>query len=126
MNTDTLPSKRPYTKKRDCPSCQRPVEFWHTSGMAACAPHFYCERCSSVIWRAGDAETVARLGKNEATAVAIVATLPPCGCGGHFIAGSGPKCPHCGFLFQHQSSVADRLLDPYLILVDGATFYHEK
>jgi transposase-like protein len=126
MNADTLPSKRPHTKKRDCPSCHRSFEFWHTSGMSECAPHFYCDRCSSVIWRESDGDAVALLGKKEEAAAAIVATLPPCGCGGRFIATSGPKCPHCGFLFIHQSGVAERLLDPYLILVDGATFYHER
>lgn len=114
------------TKQRACPSCHHSFSFWHTSAMSECAPHFYCERCSNVIWRERDREAVARLGPKPETAAAIVASLPACGCGGRFSADSAPKCPACGFLFRHQHSVAYRLQDPHVILIAGATFYTES
>ena len=126
MTTSTLASKRPYTRTRECPSCRKGVEYWNTSGMSDCAPHFYCGRCSNVIWRRSDWDYVARMGKSAEVAAALVATLPQCGCGSHFVADSGPKCPHCAFLFPNPNPVAERLQDPYAILVAGAVFYSEN
>ena len=52
----------------------------------------------------------------------IVNDLPDCSCGGKYQAGANPKCPHCGFELKHQDAPLERMTDPHVILLQGATF----
>ena len=90
--------------------------------MSECFPHFYCGKCSNVIWRTQDQKLVTEKGASEATLKEILDTLPYCSYGGCFEAGANPKCPSCGFEFEHQQTLVERLTDPYVILLQGATF----
>lgn len=41
-----------------CPYCDKKTYAWQSSGMSMCFPHFYCNKCSNVIFRVKDQELV--------------------------------------------------------------------
>ncbi len=94
--------------------------------MSECFPHFYCEKCSNVIWRASDREFAYTSKASEELANQIASNLPKCDCGGSFKPGANPKCPSCGYEFKHNSSITERLSDPNVILLQGARFTSEN
>ena len=53
----------------------------------------------------------------------IAETLPACPCGGHFMPGTNPKCPSCGFEFANSADPVSRLTDPQVILINGACLF---
>jgi transposase-like protein len=122
MVKQTVEEKRPHTHFRDCPSCRTSIEYWWTSGLSECFPHFYCNKCSNVIWRSQDRQLVSEKGASEETLKEVLGGLPLCSCGGSFSANANPKCPSCGSEFKHQQTGVQRLTDPHVILLQGATF----
>ena len=120
--------KRPYTSQMKCPHCASPVEYWHTSGMSECYPHFYCNTCSNVLWREQDQKIIRNEEVDVGEAIPkIVASLPRCGCGGKFTLDAGPKCPRCGHEFKQQiASLELRATEPHAILVAGAEMLTEQ
>ena len=125
MNKQTIEEKKPYTHIRECPGCHSKIEYWWTSGMSECFPHFYCSKCSNVIWRAQDRNLVLEKGASEAILLKITSELPLCSCGEAYEACANPKCPKCGFEFKHDQTPIERLNDPHVILLEGAVFTSE-
>ena len=93
--------------------------------MSDCCPHFYCDRCSNAIQREADKKLIWDEQSSELLA-RIAASLPACPCGGRFIPGANPKCPKCRAEFKHQDEPVRRLVDPHVILVDGAAFFGDR
>lgn len=114
------------SSETDCPSCGKTVKFYSFRGMGDMAPHFYCNKCSNVIFRESDRELLYTNEPNAQLLQTIVATLPTCKCGGKFEPNQNPKCPHCGSEMAHQSNAIARLTDPYAIIVEGAYLATEK
>lgn len=122
----TVEEKRPNTHFKECPDCKATIEYWWTSDISACFPHFYCESCSNVFWRSSDRERVTSSNLSEGLAKRIASELPKCKCGGSYRAGANPKCPSCGHEFKHGGSINQRLTDPNVILLQGAIFTSES
>jgi len=94
--------------------------------MSECFPHFYCERCSNVIWRSSDRDIVCSSELSQGLAESLAKELPQCKCGGSFKSGANPKCPSCKHEFKHSNSIVQRLTDPCVILLQGAIFTSEN
>lgn len=122
MNTQIMQSK--YTRVVDCPHCGTPQRFWRSSGMGNMSPHFYCTDCSNVLFRRSDCD-IDITKMTEERLDALARSLPNCSCGGQFRPGQNPKCGACGKEFAHQHSALVRLLDPYVIVMEGATLFGE-
>jgi hypothetical protein len=122
MQSSTIEDKRPYTSQMKCPKCAASIEYWHTSGMSDCYPHFYCDTCSNVLWRKQDYETIRPDHVDVGRVLSqIIASLPKCKCGGHFTLDAGPKCPTCGYEFKQQVANAElRATQPHDVLIQGA------
>jgi predicted RNA-binding Zn-ribbon protein involved in translation (DUF1610 family) len=127
---EVVEDKRPSTHHRDCPSCAKSIEYWWTSGMSECYPHFYCGDCGEVIWREKDKiRTFTSHGEGELKhdIREILAELPTCRCGGHYTLEAGPRCPHCRFDFADKNrAFSDRAYDPHIILLQGSRLYIEN
>ena len=108
-----------------CPKCDKDTPAWRSSGMSQCFPHFYCDTCSNVIRRLEDQKLVWN-GKSRELLEEIVASLPRCSCGGVFVAGAAPKCRHCGAEYSDSRDPVDRLHDPHMIVMDGATVFKDN
>lgn len=95
--------------------------------MSDVAPHFYCDRCSNVLFRESDRDLLAAREDppTRELLLTITRTLPGCPCGGHFTPGANPKCPECKRGIPHQDDMVRRLSDPLAILVEGALFVTE-
>ena len=72
-----------------------------------------------------DRDFLAAKGASDATLKQIVASLPPCPCGGRFDAGACQKCPRCGYVFARPSLPVHRLTDACVMLIEGASFLRE-
>jgi hypothetical protein len=103
-----------------CPHCAGVVRYYYFSGMGDVAPHFYCDSCSNVFFRQSDRDRIRESRPSSSLLEAIAQTLPECSCGGRFVPGSNPKCPHCHREIAHQADPVSRLDDPYAILLEGA------
>lgn len=127
MQSSRIEDKRPYTAQTHCPTCAASIEYWHTSGMSECYPHFYCDTCSNVLWRKQDYNIIRPGHVNAEGAISqIIASLPKCKCGGHFTLDAGPKCPACGHEFKQQvANVELRATEPSAILIQGAEMLTE-
>jgi transposase-like protein len=126
---EVVEDKRPSTHIKQCPACNASIEYWWTSGMSECFPHFYCEGCGEAIWRERDKvriftshdEAELKYDMKE-----IVDNLPPCRCGGRYTIEAGPRCPDCRFDFADRSkSFSVRAYDPSIILLRGSRLYTE-
>jgi len=107
-----------------CSHCSHLTPAWRSSGMSQCSPHFYCNRCSNVIYRRCDQELVWEHTTQELLEQ-IAGTLPDCPCGGRFAPGANPKCAQCGRDLAHQDDTLKRLTDPHMIAIDGACVYSD-
>jgi transposase-like protein len=116
----------PWVGSFNCPDCSTSVAAWKSSGMSESCPHFYCNKCSNALVREKDKKLLYELGATEELLNTILPTLPLCGCGGKFEANSNPKCPKCKSEFKHQGNAVNRLSDPHVILVDGASLYRDR
>jgi hypothetical protein len=127
MQSSRIEDRRPYTSQMKCPKCAAGIEYWHTSGMSECYPHFYCDTCSNVLWRKRDYEIIRPDDADVEQAMSrILASLPGCKCGGRFTLDAGPKCPACGYEFkQSVASVELRATEPHAILIQGAEMFIE-
>ena len=125
MKTVNYPRSLQWVGDLHCPECGGLTPAWRSSGMSECGPHFYCDRCSNVIHRAGDRDLV-REARSPALLDQIAATLPECPCGGRFAPGANPKCAQCGAEIPHQDDAVARLGDPQMIVVDGACVFGDQ
>ena len=91
--------------------------------MSQSFPHFYCNKCSNAIMRDSDQALVYKSEPSQELLNRISETLPDCSCGGHFMPGTNPKCPSCGFEFAHSADPVSRLTDPQVILINGASLF---
>jgi hypothetical protein len=89
-------------------------------------PHFYCDTCSNLFWRAEDYHRLYGNVPTKALIQEITGNLPQCPCGGRFAAEANPKCPHCHQELPHQDIVADRLFDALAIQIEGAVLIIEE
>lgn len=127
MTISRVEDHRPYTHTKPCPSCNAAIEFWTTSGMSMCFPHFYCDRCSNVLFREGDRDIVMPDNTDLAAAHARIApTLPTCPCGGRFTLEHGPKCPKCGYEFERYGDTHLRMVEPHILLFAGAVLISDR
>ncbi len=123
MAYTTVGSKRPYTHRKPCPKCGKTIEYWWTSGMSECFPHFYCEDCGSPIWREQDRRALwndRSLERLKRDVAKIFESLPPCHCGGRYTLDAGPRCPHCREEFPEELPFKERVYSPYITLLTGA------
>lgn len=112
------------TERIDCPHCAGVVRYYAYSDAGALSPHFYCDRCSNVVWRARDhAFLRGREAPTPGLLRKIASDLPVCPCGGRFRPGTNPKCPHCERELAHQRTPEDRLFDAYVIQLEGAALF---
>ena len=129
LQSSSIKDKRPFTSYAQCPGCAARIEYWRTSGMSECYPHFYCNTCSNILWRKRD-YTILRDEKTDVrTAILqIVKTLPKCKCGGNFTLEAEPKCPFCGreLLGRQQISLELRAEEPHALLTEGAEMLTES
>jgi hypothetical protein len=114
----------PYRIK--CPYCEKDIRYWRSSGMSQSFPHFYCNRCTNVLFRESDhekiwANEISKSLSSENILREIVDSLPSCSCGGQFTADASPRCPHCKTEISGEGSSLKRLSDPFLIKIEGAT-----
>ena len=122
----TVADKRPYTHQTPCPDCGHSIEFWWTSGMSGCFPHFFCDTCSSVIWRRQDQDLLLNPAMDEEFALKRIAeSLPTCKCGGQFKPGVGPRCPKCKHEFKREGPLTYQARSPNMILIEGAEMLTE-
>ena len=105
-----------------CPHCALDIRYYHYSGMGDLAPHFYCDTCSNLYFSPRHRDLLRARAPSLELLRLIERELPACPCGGRFVPGSNPKCPHCGREVEHQSDPVERLTDPYAIQVEGARF----
>ncbi|MCM3876034.1 MAG: hypothetical protein NEA02_06390 [Thermoanaerobaculia bacterium] len=96
------------------------VRYYYFSGMGDVSPHFYCDSCSNVFFRQSDRDRIRERQPSAELLEAIAQTLPGCPCGGRFVPGANPKCPHCHREIPHRADPVSRLDDPYAILLEGA------
>ncbi|MGC4031622.1 MAG: hypothetical protein QM754_07805 [Tepidisphaeraceae bacterium] len=123
----TLADKRPNTLFKPCPDCGHSIEYWFTSGMSECFPHFYCDRCSSILWRREDRDQLTSPVADEAFLLEkIISRLPGHRCGGQFKAGVGPRCPKCHHEFRREGPLEYQARSPNAILVEGAELLTES
>lgn len=128
LHSSRVEEKRPYTSHMKCPQCAAAIEYWVTSGMSECYPHFYCSTCSNVLWREQDHDIIRPDQVDVIQAMpAIIASLPQCKCGGRFTLDAGPKCPTCGYEFKQQiANIELRSFEPHAILIAGAEMLTER
>lgn len=112
---------REATDSISCPQCRKSIRFYRFSAMGDMTPHFYCSKCSNLYYSEAHHLRLQQQQPSAQMVSEIAATLPECPCGGQFVAGSNPKCPHCHVELAHQSSAVERLTDPYAILLEGAS-----
>lgn len=105
-----------------CPHCGLEIRYYHYSGMGEAAPHFYCNTCSNLYFNPRHRDLLYGREPSMELLKLIEQELPSCPCGGRFVPGSNPKCPHCGREVEHDSDPVERLSDPYAIQVEGARF----
>jgi hypothetical protein len=118
-------TRRRAAARKECPNCGREYGYYWFSGMGDIAPHFYCDRCSNVYFREAHRRLLYEREASRQLVDEIASSLPDCPCGGRFLPGAGPKCPHCRFEFQHQDDPVKRLDDPHAILVGRAALLTE-
>lgn len=114
---------RQYAREANCPGCRTANLAYVMSGMSDCCPHFYCDRCSNVIFRKSDGDLLREEAPSAEMLSKIVGTLPSCPCGGRFGPNANPKCKKCGGEFKHQSDAVSRLTDPHMICMEGACVF---
>lgn len=120
MNTELESHAPPPNGAVPCPICAAEIRFWDAAAQGGVFPHFYCDTCSNVYWSHADWVRAQSNQDRTAALAEIVASLPPCPCGGRFVPGSNPACPTCGARIPHQDDPAERLFDPHAIVVEGA------
>lgn len=128
LHSSRVEDHRPNTSRIKCPQCSAAIEYWHTSGMSECYPHFYCNTCSNVLCREQD-HAIIRDDHVDITKVmpGIMASLPRCKCGGQYTLDAGPKCPACGYEFKQQIvNLELRATEPHAILIAGAEMLTER
>lgn len=108
-----------------CPDCSEEILAWKSSGMSEQWPHFYCSDCSNAIHRQAD-QLLIWEERNQKKLNMITSSLPDCACGGKFSSGANPKCPTCNHEFKHRATPLKRLIDPHIILINGAIKYGDK
>ena len=126
---EKIEDKRPYTHKQPCPECGQTIEYWWTSGMSECFPHFYCNECGSAIWRIRDQKRIWYLKKEndiKDTIKSILEDLPQCTCGGKFTLEARPICFHCGCKFAEKQTFNNRVFNPNIMLLTGASMMTEN
>src|ERR1700683_2219998 len=117
MQSSRVEEKRPHTSYIKCPKCAASIEYWSTSGMSECYPHFYCDTCSNVLYRHQD-HLILRDEKSDVLAAIplVIKSLPKCKCGGQFTLEAEPKCPSCGHELRRTSTSLElRAIDPFAI-----------
>ena len=124
-------STREPCDKIKCPSCRHGIRFYRFGGMGEMFPHFYCNRCSNVLFRDSDGELLDNLIashglSDEEILNQISRSLPTCPCGGCFAAGQNPKCPSCKMEIVHGDDAVKRMRDPYAILIEGAQLVRDR
>ena len=125
---EKVEDKRPHTHKKACMGCKKTIEYWWTSGMSECFPHFYCENCGNPIWRMKDKLRIQELKdeieiRKEINAILI--ELPKCICGGSFTLEAGSRCVHCGKEYVEEETLKNRIFNPYIMLLTGASMLIE-
>lgn len=108
-----------------CPFCNIEFRYMRYSGMSSAFPHFYCNKCSSVIHRKSDFDKVMMNPISEQLLQEITESLPTCPCGGKFSSGANFKCPHCKKEIPNQYSKVSRLTYPNIVLVEGAKLFND-
>jgi len=121
MKIEEYPRK--YGREAICGRCQTPNMAYSMSGMSDSCPHFYCDRCSNVILRKSDQHALRMEGASAVVLQKISSTLPDCPCGGRFSPNANPKCKACKSEFKHQGDALSRLVDPYMICLEGACVF---
>ena len=118
----------PFVGQMTCSQCGAVTPAWRSSGMSACEPHFYCNRCSNAVVMESCKEFIwcEERKLDETLLLKITERLPSCHCGGRFQAGANPKCKYCNHEFSHQNTAIQRLTDPHVILVNGAAMCDES
>lgn len=118
----------PFVGEMECIHCHKKTPAWQSSGMSACEPHFYCNKCSNAVIMDSCKKFTwdSKVEIDDDLLNTISNLLPECPCGGRFKPGANPKCKSCNAEFKHQNSPLKRLTDPHVILVDGACMCDEK